>query len=85
MLVSDIDSEVAIRPGRAVFPSLARDPELGLRFASDGYKSRSTRDGKLKRAIGGQLCRFLRRLTANPTPASFRRSSTWFARSVAVT
>ena len=75
MVVSGTDSEVAIRPGIAVFSKVAPGLEIGLRFAIDCY-GRSSRGGKLERAIGGQPCRFLRSFPANPTPASFRRSST---------
>lgn len=45
----------------SVFFTVACGLEIGLRFAIDGHRSRSSRDGKLEKAIGDQPCRVLRR------------------------
>lgn len=56
MPVSDTDSEVVNPPGIAGFSNVAPGLEIGLRFATDGDRSRSSREGTLERAIGDQPC-----------------------------
>jgi hypothetical protein len=62
MLVSGKGNEVAIRRGIAVFSNVAPVLEIGLRFAIDGYRSRSSRGAKLERANRGSTMLFLETL-----------------------